>query len=63
MPAATVLWAVYYSSADPKRKRLMLDEVASTDAVDDLIDICVRLRLPEVLQRFRDQIHNDSTTI
>lgn len=55
MPAATVLWAVYYSSTDLKAKGRMLNETASAGAIDDLIEICMRLRLPDILHRFRDQ--------
>jgi hypothetical protein len=56
MPAPAVLWAIYYSSAEIETKSRLIREVASPDAVGDLIDICTRLDLPDVLLNVRDRI-------
>ena len=60
LPVPSVLWGIYYASAEPETKRKLLDERASFDAVDDLIEICIRLGTPEILVRFRDRIQNEA---
>jgi hypothetical protein len=54
-----VLWAIYYSSSDPKTKQRLLESLASVDDVDELIEICLRLRLPETLLRLRDRLRGE----
>ena len=56
MPAPAVLWAIYYSSGEIEAKSRLIREVLSPDSVGDLIDICTRLNLPEVLLDIRDQL-------
>lgn len=53
MPVNSVLWGIYYAPAKPETKRKLLYEQARFDAVDDLIAICIRLGMPEILMRFR----------
>ena len=56
LPVPSVLWGIYYAPAEPQTKQRLLDEQASFDAVDDLIEICMRLGMPEILMQFRDHI-------
>jgi len=58
-PRATVLWAIYYSPVDPEAKQTLLQQWASTDAADDLIEISLRLGTPAVLRNFRTKIRID----
>jgi len=55
LPPPTVLWAIYYSSAELKTKQRLLEQCSSTEVADDLIEISLRLRLPAILQKFLDQ--------
>jgi hypothetical protein len=55
LPAATVLWAVYYSCAPLDVKCKLLEESAADSAADAVIEICLRLNLPMVLHRLRDR--------
>ncbi len=63
MSRPNVLWAIYYSSTDPKTKRRLLESLASVDAADELIEICLRLRLPETLLRLRDLVRGECLTV
>lgn len=55
LPTAAVYWAIYYSSAELESKRRLLERCASTDALDDLIEISLRLKSPGVLRRVLTQ--------
>jgi hypothetical protein len=58
LPVPSVLWGIYYASAEPETKRKLLSEQAPFEAVDDLIAICIRLGMPEILMRFRNRVKN-----
>jgi hypothetical protein len=55
LPIPTVLWGIYYSSAETPVKQRLLEQSASAEAVDDLIEISLRLRMPAVLEKFVSQ--------
>lgn len=54
-PAATVLWAVYYSCAPINVKSTLIETCAEDVAIEHVIEICLRLELPEVLHKLRNR--------
>ena len=52
LPIPTVLWGIYYSCAESPVKQRLLEQSASVDAVDDLIEIALRLHVPAILKKF-----------
>jgi len=55
LPIPTVLWGVYHSSAESAVKQRLLEQSASADSMDDLIEISLRLHLPAILKKFVNQ--------
>jgi hypothetical protein len=60
LPKSSVLWGIYYAPVEPETKRKLLAEQASLDALGDLIEICMRLGMRDILIRFREQIERES---
>lgn len=56
---SSVLWAIYYAPVEYETKKRLLVDQASLEALDDLIAICVRLGMQDVLAQFRNRMESE----